>query len=155
MLKKTIEVPLRSLRYSWTRKPVKTWPMVIAQLVELAEDSQHSLEGLTLEIAPVNIIGQDAIVFGLVRTSKTRKAKVRVYFETDKEGAEVFEGISSAGIDGSCTGNRIFFLRDLVRILPIANALVIEVDDEEEKPRKPRRRSLWRRMNLSFGGGQK
>lgn len=155
MLKKTIEVPLRSLRYSWTRKPVKTWPMVIAQLVELAEDSQHSLEGLTLEIAPVNIIGQDAIVFGLVRTSKTRKAKVRVYFETDKEGAEVFEGISSAGIDGSCTGNRIFFLRELKSILSMANSLVIEVDDgQQDFAARPKRR-LWRRMSLKFGGVKK
>ena len=130
--------------------------MAIVQLVELAEDSQHALEGITLEIIPTNVVGKEAIAFGFVRTPKTRKAKVRVYFDTDKEGSDVFEeGIASVGIDGSGTGNRIFFLRDLVRILPIANALVIEVDDEEEKPRKPRRRSLWRRMNLSFGGGQK
>ncbi len=130
--------------------------MVIVQLVDLAEDSQHALEGITLEIIPTNVVGKEAIAFGFVRTPKTRKAKVRVYFDTDKEGSDVFEeGIASVGIDGSGTGNRIFFLRDLVRILPIANALVIEVDDEEEKPRKPRRRSLWRRMNLSFGGGQK
>lgn len=130
--------------------------MVIVQLVDLAEDSQHALEGITLEIIPTNVVGKEAIAFGFVRTPKTRKAKVRVYFDTDKEGSDVFEeGIASLGIDGSGTGNRIFFLRDLVRILPIANALVIEVDDEEEKPRKPRRRSLWRRMNLSFGGGQK
>ena len=130
--------------------------MVIVQLVDLAEDSQHALEGITLEIIPTSVVGKEAIAFGFVRTPKTRKAKVRVYFDTDKEGSDVFEeGIASVGIDGSGTGNRIFFLRDLVRILPIANALVIEVDDEEEKPRKPRRRSLWRRMNLSFGGGQK
>ena len=130
--------------------------MVIVQLVDLAEDSQHALEGITLEIIPTNVVGKEAIAFGFVRTPKTRRAKVRVYFDTDKEGSDVFEeGIASVGIDGSGTGNRIFFLRDLVRILPIANALVIEVDDEEEKPRKPRRRSLWRRMNLSFGGGQK
>ncbi len=130
--------------------------MVIVQLVDLAEDSQHALEGITLEIIPTNVVGKEAIAFGFVRTPKTRRAKVRVYFETDEGDSDVFnEGIASVGIDGSGTGNRIFFLRDLERILPIANALVIEVDDEEEKPRKPRRRSLWRRMNLSFGGGQK
>lgn len=103
-----------------------------------------------LEIIPANIVGQGAVCFGFVRTSKTRKAKVRVYFETDTEDTGVFEGVSSSGIDGSGTGNRIFFLRELERVLPIANKLVIEVDDGngDSAPR----RSLWRRINLGFGG---
>lgn len=65
--------------------------MVIVQLVDLAEDSQHALEGITLEIIPTNVVGKEAIAFGFVRTPKTRKAKVRVYFDTDKEGSDVFE----------------------------------------------------------------
>ncbi len=130
--------------------------MAIVQLVELAEDSQHALEGITLEIIPTNVVGKEAIAFGFVRTPKTRRAKVRVYFETDEETPDVFdEGIASVGIDGSGTGNRIFFLRDLERILPVANTLVIEVDDgQQDFIERPKRR-LWRRMSLKFGGGKK
>ena len=130
--------------------------MVIVQLVDLAEDSQHALEGITLEIIPTNVVGKEAIAFGFVRTPKTRKAKVRVYFDTDKEGSDVFEeGIASVGIDGSGTGNRIFFLRELKSILSMANSLVIEVDDgQQDFAARPKRR-LWRRMSLKFGGVKK
>lgn len=134
---------LAKYRYFWSRRRPEAWALTLAQILDSTDDPERVFE--VVEISPImtGVVGKRIVIFRLTRFGSRKPAAASMYFEYGN--GQILESANSKGFDGKETGDRIFFVDELQKVLPQADRLVVTVESKASSER-PEKGGLWSRL---------